>query len=151
VTLDELDATERLVAALYASMHDVPLFKRLALLYFAAASFSEAARRLGRASLAQGFLLNAHPVFGPELKTCCELTLAFPTGYDRDALMERIDRAIEPFDLAGLLDRSRADWYAVLAADLLSNAEKLHAGQGEVERLLQRSGFTVHSRVSAQL
>src|SRR6185295_7672777 len=36
-THDELDATERLVAALFASMADAPLFKRLALLYFAAA------------------------------------------------------------------------------------------------------------------
>ncbi len=49
ITLAELDATEQLVAALYASMGDVPLFKRLTLLYFAAASFSEAARRLNRA------------------------------------------------------------------------------------------------------
>ena len=35
--------------ALYATMDDPPLFKRLSLLYFAAASFSEAARRLGPA------------------------------------------------------------------------------------------------------
>ena len=40
-----------LVAALYATMADPPLFKRLSLLYFAAASFSEAARRLGRPEL----------------------------------------------------------------------------------------------------
>ena len=63
-TLAELDATERLVAALYATMDDPPLFKRLSLLYFAAASFSEAARRLGRPELAPGFLLCAHPAFG---------------------------------------------------------------------------------------
>ena len=41
----ELDATEQLVAALYASMSDFEQFKRLTLLYFAAASFSETARR----------------------------------------------------------------------------------------------------------
>ena len=58
ITLSELDATERLVAALYATMADPPLFKRLGLLYFAAASFSEAARRLGRPALAPGFLLS---------------------------------------------------------------------------------------------
>ncbi|HET7218761.1 MAG TPA: FAD-dependent oxidoreductase, partial [Vicinamibacterales bacterium] len=40
-TLDELDATERLVGALYANMSAPSLFKRLSLLYFAAASFSE--------------------------------------------------------------------------------------------------------------
>jgi tetracycline 7-halogenase / FADH2 O2-dependent halogenase len=69
-TSDELDATEQLVAALYASMEDVPLFTRLALLYFAAASFSEAARRLGRPQLAPGFLLHAHPDFGSGLREC---------------------------------------------------------------------------------
>jgi len=142
VTLAELDATELLVAALYACMNDVPLFKRLTLLYFAAASFSEAARRLDRTALAPGFLLSAHPVFGPELRACCELARTSPGGPRRDALFERIDRAIEPFDIAGLLDRSRADWYPVLAADLVSNAAKLHARPDEVERLLQRSGFT---------
>ena len=65
VTLDELDATEQLVAALYANMGDVPLFKRLTLLYFAAASYAETARRLGRPDLAPGFLLSAHPTLWP--------------------------------------------------------------------------------------
>ena len=43
-TQRELDATERLVTALYATMNDFDLFKRLTRLYFAAASFSETAR-----------------------------------------------------------------------------------------------------------
>ena len=74
----ELDATEQLVAALYATMSDVALFKRLSLLYFAAASYSEAARRLGRPDLAPGFLLHAHPGFGPELRACVALAMAAP-------------------------------------------------------------------------
>ena len=51
-------------------MSDVPLFKRLTALYFAAASYSEAARRLNKPHLAPGFLLHAHPTFGPELQAC---------------------------------------------------------------------------------
>ena len=141
VTLAELDATELLVAALYASMEDVPLFKRLTLLYFAAASFSEAARRLGRSELAPGFLLHAHPVFGPELRACCEQALAAPTGAMRDTLFARIDQAIEPFDVAGLLDRSRNDWYPVLAKDVAANAWKLQATASDIEALLARCGF----------
>ncbi len=47
-TQQELDVTEQLVAALYACMADPALFKRLSLLYFAAASYSETVRRLGR-------------------------------------------------------------------------------------------------------
>ena len=60
-TQAELDATEQLVAALYASMADFELFKRLTLLYFAAASYSEAVRRLGHPEKAPGFLLHADP------------------------------------------------------------------------------------------
>ncbi|MEO8075450.1 MAG: FAD-dependent oxidoreductase [Acidobacteriota bacterium] len=140
-TRAELDTTERVVAALYATMGDAALFKRFGLLYFAAASFSEAVRRLGRPELAPGFLLSAHPVFGPELEACALLAIAAPRGAARRALEARIDRAIEPFDTAGLLDRSRRDWYPVLASDLQASAAKLHATPGEILLLLERSGM----------
>ena len=141
VTDRELDATEHLVAALYATMSDVLLFKRLSILYFAAASYSEAARRLGRPQLAPGFLLHAHPAFGPELHACATLATAAPHGRARDALLARIDRAIEPFDIAGLLDRTRRDWHPVLSGDLLRAGPKLEASVDEIQRLLERSGF----------
>jgi tetracycline 7-halogenase / FADH2 O2-dependent halogenase len=141
VTQLELDATEQLVAALYLNMSDVPLFKRLSLLYFAAASFSEAARRLGRSELAPGFLLHAHSRFGPELRACAALAMASPHGRPRDALLDRIDRAIEPFDTAGLLDRTRRDWYPVLSHDLLGAASKLDSTVEEIHLLLERCGF----------
>jgi FADH2 O2-dependent halogenase len=140
-TLAELDATERLVAALYATMDDPPLFKRLSLLYFAAASFSEAARRLGRPELAPGFLLSAHPSFAAEVAACASLAAGAPRGAARHALEARIDRAIEPFDIAGLLDRDRRDWYPVLAEDLLASAGKLSATPVEILCLLERSGM----------
>ena len=140
VTLAELDITEQLVAALYATMDAPALFKRLSLLYFAAASYSETARRLGRPELAPGFLLSAHPSFGPEMAACAALAAGdSPPRSERgtvpsaprsargtvpSALALRIDRAIEPFDAAGLLDRSRRDWYPVLASDLLASAGK---------------------------
>jgi FADH2 O2-dependent halogenase len=143
VTLAELDATELLVAALYASMDDVPLFKELTLLYFAAASFSEAARRLNRSELAPGFLLHAHPVFGRELRACCELALTSPRDASRKALFARIERTIEPVDVAGLLDRSRASWYPARGSDLVAHSAKLHAAPADVRQLLERCGFDV--------
>ena len=69
-----------------------------------------------------------------------------PSGTARDALFNRIDRAIEPFDVAGLLDRRRRDWYPVLAEDLMANASKLEASMEEVDRLLERSGFTARKQ-----
>jgi FADH2 O2-dependent halogenase len=140
-TQQELDVTEQLVAALYSCMADPALFKRLSLLYFAAASYSETVRRLGRPHLAPGFLLNEHPQFGLEVRECAALAAAAPQGPDRSALFERIDRAIEPFDTAGLLDRTRRDWYPVLADDLVSSAAKLEASAADVQRLLVRCGL----------
>jgi FADH2 O2-dependent halogenase len=141
MTHDELEITERLVAALYATMGDVELFKRLTLLYFAAASYSEAARRLGRPQLAPGFLLNQHPQFGSELRACADLALSGSQGAARKALVDRIDRSVEPFDTAGFLDRTRRDWYPVLAKDLIANASKLEATVEDIQRLLERTGF----------
>jgi FADH2 O2-dependent halogenase len=140
-TLEELDATERLVAALYASMEDFELFKRLSLLYFAAASFSETVRRLGRPERAPGFLLCRDPIFGPELLACAELALTRPTGATREALLARIDAAIAPKDVAGLGDRARRDWYPMRVEDLFAAAPRLGAGEEELQALLERCGF----------
>jgi FADH2 O2-dependent halogenase len=140
-TQEELDVTEQLVAALYACMADPALFKRLSLLYFAAASYSETVRRLGRPHLAPGFLLNAHRRFGVELRACAALAAEAPLNGSRAALFERIDRAIEPFDTAGLLDRTRRDWYPVVADDLIASAPKLEASAEDVHRLLLRCGL----------
>lgn len=137
----ELDATERLVAALYATMGDFELFKRLSLLYFAAASFSETALRLGKPELAPGFLLCGHEHFGPESATCAETALGKPKDDPRQRLLDRIDRVIEPFDVAGLGDRTRRDRYPVRAEDLLAAASRLQATEAEICGLLTRSGF----------
>jgi FADH2 O2-dependent halogenase len=147
VTNAELDVTEQLVAALYASMNDAAIFKRLSLLYFAAASYSEAARRLGRPELAPGFLLHAHREFGSEVFACATLASGQPTDHEREALLQRIDRAIEPFDTAGLLDESRNSWYPVLADDLIAGASKLGATTDEIYRLLERCGFDSHRSI----
>jgi FADH2 O2-dependent halogenase len=143
ITNAELDVTEQLVAALYASMNDAAIFKRLSLLYFAAASYSEAARRLGHPELAPGFLLHAHPEFGSEVFACATLGSCQPTDRERDALMQRIERAIAPFDIAGVLDESRKSWYPVLAGDLVDSAPKLKATTDEIYRLLERCGFDI--------
>jgi FADH2 O2-dependent halogenase len=141
VTLEDLDVTAALVSALYTNFTDPDLFKRLSLLYFAAASFSEAARRLGRLELAPGFLLQAHPRFGRELRACAAIA-SRPLGADeKAALMRRVTDVVKPFDTAGLTDWTRRDWYPVLADDLFTYAGKLSATPAEVRSLLERCGF----------
>jgi FADH2 O2-dependent halogenase len=129
-------------------MDDPALFKKLSLSYFAAASYSEAARRLGRPERAEGFLLCRHPRFGPEFRACTTLAAARPRGDARADLMARIARLIEPFDVAGLLDSSRRDWYPVRAADLTASASKLDAAVEDIYALLARCGFADSHRLS---
>jgi FADH2 O2-dependent halogenase len=136
----ELDITEQLVAALYHAMHDVPLFRQLSLLYFAAASYSEAARRLGRPERAPGFLLCGDPQFGRAIGAAAALGQA-PTPAARARVLAMVESAIEPYDVAGLMNGDRRGWYPVVAGDLISAAPKLQASTSEVAALLERCGM----------
>ncbi|HKA37985.1 MAG TPA: FAD-dependent oxidoreductase [Thermoanaerobaculia bacterium] len=138
-TLFEADAAGLLIAAMFSSLGDFPLFAALSRLYFAAASFAEAERRLGRNPSGRSFLCADHPVFGPAFRDCCRAALA--PRQDREDLLRRIAAAIEPIDIAGLGDRGRRNWHPVLASDLLSGAGKVGASGEEIESLLERSGF----------
>ena len=145
-TLAEADTAGRLVAALWASFADFELFSALTLLYFAAASYSEAARRLGRPELAGSFLCASRPDFGPAFDACCKGVLegsrrgTLPA--ERDLWIARIHETIAPLDVAGLSDRSRRNWHPVEAAPLLAAADKLRATPREIEEMLARTGFT---------
>lgn len=141
VTRTETGITAGLIGALYACMDDPELFKRLTLLYFAAASFSEASARLDGRVAARGFLLSRDPVFAPALRACVAAARRQPQGADRERLLARIDQAIVPFDVAGLSDRGRRDWYPVRAGDLLASHARLGATRAEVESLLERCGL----------
>jgi flavin-dependent dehydrogenase/cytochrome c-type biogenesis protein CcmH/NrfG len=137
----ELDATERLVGALYAQMDDVEVFRRLSLLYFAAASYAETARRLGRPHLARGFLLCDDARFASNLERCTDAARARPSDTARTALLDDIDAAIEPYDVAGLRDASRANWYPVDVDDLKAARHKVEATEGEIDAMIERCGL----------
>lgn len=142
---DETDAdlvvTARLVGALYANMNNFPVFVSLSLLYFAAVSYAEAARRLGRPHLAPSFLLRSDPVFGPACVRLFDRARQPLTEEDLQALSSEILNAIEPFNVAGLGNPARRNWYPVDPDDLLQSAAKLDATEREVSALLQRCGF----------
>ena len=141
-TLRELDSVAQLVGALYARLEDFPLFTALSLLYFAAASFTESARRLGRPELAgAAFLAGDHPAFGPRIRHCCTEALRPLGEAEKEALLREIYQTIEPLDVAGLTDRSRRNWYGAQASDLIAAAGKLGVDAGAIERLLERCGF----------
>ena len=140
-TEHELDATEQLIAALYANMNNFAAFRAISMLYFAAASFSETARRLGKPELAPGFLLCNDPHFGAASRSLLDRARAGISQQDAAPFIEEVRRTIEPFDVAGLCRQHDMPWYPVDADDLRQSASKVHATQEEIERMLDRSGF----------
>lgn len=140
-TNDDLAATSRLIAALYATMNNFPVFTAISRLYFAAASYSEAARRLGKPHLASSFLLHNHPQFGPACEAVLDRAHAVRPDKESEDLISEIFRVIEPFDVAGLARQDRGNWYPVEAEDLLFSAHKLGATRDEIMMMLDRCGF----------
>lgn len=137
----DLLAAARIIAALYANLNDFPTFASLSLLYFAAVSFAETARRLGKPELASSFLLHEDPTFGPACTRLCEHALHLHTKEQARQLSEDIPRTIEPFNVACLGNHSRSNWYPVDPQDLLEAASKLQATSQDIHQLLKRCGF----------
>ena len=140
-TCDELYATSRLIAALYANMSNFPVFAALSMLYFAAASFSETARRLNKPHLAPSFLLHDHPTFGSASRKLLEQALHMSSERDAACLIAQILRVIEPVDVAGLSRQDRRNWFPVDAEDLFRAAAKVESTQYEIAQLLHTCGF----------
>jgi FADH2 O2-dependent halogenase len=146
-TEQELAATAQLIGALYANMDNFAVFRAISMLYFAAASFSETVHRLEKPHLAQSFLLYSDPRFGPACRRLLERAHVGIAEHDSALFHEEVRRAIEPFDVAGLCTRSAIPWYPVNAEDLRRSAWKVGATEDEIERMLDRSGFHLASRV----
>jgi tetracycline 7-halogenase / FADH2 O2-dependent halogenase len=139
ITLAEIDRAAGLVAALYRNMDRPHVFNVLTLLYFAAASFTEAACRLNRPGLTgRSFLLGDHSTFAPALSQCIALAL---DRADPPRISKHVLSAIAPIDIAGLSDFSRRNSYGVLASDLHAAGRKLHATTAEIDEMLSRCGF----------
>ncbi len=142
VTLRELDVTSELISALYSNMADFEIFSALTLLYFAAASYSETARRLGKPELAQGFLLQTCEEFATAWKRLLAAARPPLVGKARSQLLNGVAAAIEPINVAGLADAKRRNWYPALAEDLAAAAPKLGVDREAIDRLLARCGFS---------
>ena len=142
-TLQELTSTAQLIAALYGNLGEFATFAALSLVYFAAASFTESARRLGRPELAgSAFLAGAHPTFGPRSRACFARAMRPLSPVERSELIREIHETVAPLDVAGLTDRSRRNWYGAHAADLVGSSDKLGVERAEIHRLLERCGFS---------
>ncbi|HUY81360.1 MAG TPA: tryptophan 7-halogenase [Acidobacteriaceae bacterium] len=137
----ELFAASRLIAALYANLDNFRVFSALTLLYFAAVSYAETARRLGKPELAPSYLLYDQPQFGAACTEILARAHGLRSAAESDDLIESIYCAIEPIDVAGLTHRDRRNWYPVEAEDLLGAGHKVQASRDEIIAMLKRCGF----------
>ncbi len=144
-TTEELLATARLIGALYANMGEFEIFRSLTLLYFAAASFSESARRLGRRDLAPSFLLHNKPGFGEQCRSLLLRLAQDKRKLTSDAIATEVRQMIQPIDVAGLTKQPKDHFYPVLAEDLIQTAWKLGSSPQDAIQMLQRSGFVITS------
>lgn len=140
-TESELLATARLISALYANMSNFPVFAALSLLYFAAASYSEAVRRLDKPQLATEFLLCDNPGFDAVCRGIFQRARSPLTRAESEILVRDIHAAIEPFNVVGLGRAERRNWYPVEAKDLFEGANKLGTTHAEIRAMLERCGF----------
>ncbi len=140
-TRGELGAAGRLIGALYSATGSFPRFSALSLVYFAAVSYAETVRRLRKAEMASSFLLYDHPAFGAACLKLYEQVRTLQSSSDETRFLSEVLQAIEPFDIAGLADLSRKNWYPVRAADLLHNAYKVGASPADISAMLARCGF----------
>lgn len=133
-----------LVGALHHNLGRPAIFQGLTMLYFAAATFSETALRLGRDRRSPGFLLRGRPDFRQAIEELC--------WQSRRATLSEVEftravaRAIEPVNVAGLINSRRRNWYPVDLADLYSARDKLGVEDHEISEMLVRAGITVPVR-----
>jgi FADH2 O2-dependent halogenase len=136
-TLADLDATARLIGGAYRVLGKPDAFEALTMLYFASASFSETALRLGKPHLAPGFLLRGHPRMGPALQS-----LLADAGRQLTAdWIARVSETVAPINIAGLCDPKKRHWYGVEAADLMAGAALLESTPEAIQAMLQKCGL----------
>jgi FADH2 O2-dependent halogenase len=140
-TKKEAHAAAQLIGALYATMRDFRLFTSVSFLYFAAASFAETARRLRKNHLASSFLLCDDPIFGPAAARLCEQAAHARTSDESAAASTAILQAIEPFNVAGLGEVERRNWFPADPADMVHAAGKLDATPESILMMLKQHGF----------
>jgi len=139
----ELLAVAHLMGSLYASMNDFEVFVALSLLYFTAASYSEAALRLGKLQLASSFLLSDNARFWAPVSVLCDRARGVTNSVESDALVQDILRTIEPFNIAGLGNPTLYNWYPLDASELIKSACKLESNREEIQLMLRRCGHSV--------
>lgn len=139
-TLKEADHFADFVAGCYAAFPQFDLFTSHSMVYFAAASYCEMARRLGRNHLAQHFLALDRPGFA-DVTGRFSQTLRHNHCLDSMLFAAQVKQNIDCLNVAGLCDQRKRNWYDVDLEDAINCAGKLEVTSDEMRRFLQTASW----------
>ncbi len=139
VSLEELDATAEFVGASLRCVGTFPVFAAFSMFYFAAASYSEMARRLDKPNLVTRFLAADREDFRSGMYRCIEAmprVIADPSLNNLREFELLVAASIECLNVAGLSEPGKRNWYGVDLQDVVRNAHKLGLTPEEVSRVI---------------
>ena len=131
VTLADADHTAAFVAGCYAAFSRFEDFSSYSMFYFAAASFSEMARRFG-VSREDRFLCADHPQFGDARIRLSPARTPLRGREYRDAVFAAVGR----LNVSGLCDPTKRNWYGVDIEDAVGAAGTFGLEPGHVRARL---------------
>lgn len=131
-TLAEADTVADLISGCYAGMTDFPVFSSLSMFYFAAASFSEMARRLQSPHAPRHFLAADNKQFSAGLRQS-----AAQARVGKTLKGEQVASRVAPLNIAGLCNERKRYWYGVDLGDIIRGADKLGLRPEDVRTTLQ--------------
>ena len=151
-TIDEVERIGRLVGLAYKVMAYPKVFNAVTMLYFCAVSFEETNRRLQRVPIDHAFLLGEDARYRTRIDQCIdriESRLAVGLSEEDPGNIEGLIReCVEPFNVIGLGQERRKNWYPVDIGELLRSVDKLGVAKEAICSMLVRSG--VESKVLRQ-
>ena len=138
-TLGDADRTARFIAGSYGGFHDFASFTAYSMFYFAAASYSEMARRLGSPRAPRGFLCGDSAAFTSAMGRLSPAAadVRYLEGYP-----DRVAAAVSDWNVAGLCDPRKENWYPVDPEDTIRAAYKLGLSAEHVRQALTQNAET---------
>ena len=137
LTLADADHTARFIAGCYAAFPRFDEFTAYSMFYFAAASYSELARRLGVQLQPERarFLCADRAGFADATRRLSPAEGPRSGDYGRD-----VANAIAPLNIAGLCDPAKRNWYGIDFGDAIGGASKFGVSAKEVVNVLAAAG-----------
>ncbi len=136
VTLAEADQTAHFIGSCYAAFPQFEKFTAYSMFYFAAASYSEMARRLGRGHLVTRFLAADRSEFAAGIREFGDKLRRSRHGGDPNAFAQRVADSVDCLNIAGLCNPQKRNWYGVDLEDVATGAAKLGLAESEARQAL---------------